>query len=326
MLQQSKTIPKILEKYLNYLIAVKGCSVNTLKAFSSDLMQFFNFIEKYKEIPIPVSDFNIFVLLQVKESDIIAFLIYLNFNRDNSPYTRQRKVTALKSYYKWLFSVFTKINNRKNPTLGLASIKKVERLPKHLTLSQTKDIQKIFNHSNTRFPERNNAIISLFLSTGMRLSELININLGDVNLEDNSIVILGKNSRERIVYFSNYCKEVLLQYINVRRLNQENMNLKSPLFLNKRGERVGVQAIENICKKAYHLIGIDELGYTTHTLRHTAATIMYTYVKEDILLIKNFLGHESLASTEIYTHIHNKYLKQAVERNPLNHYEREGSR
>ena len=103
MLQQTKTIPKILEKYLNYLIAVKGCSINTLKAFSSDLMQFFNFIEKYKEIPIPVSDFNIFVLIQVKEQDIIAFLVYLNHSRDNSPYTRQRKVTALKSFYRWLF-------------------------------------------------------------------------------------------------------------------------------------------------------------------------------------------------------------------------------
>lgn len=324
MLQQTKTIPKILEKYLNYLIAVKGCSVNTLKAFSSDLMQFFNFIEKYKEIPIPVSDFNIFVLIQVKEQDIIAFLVYLNHSRDNSPYTRQRKVTALKSFYKWLFSVFSKINNRENPTLGLTPIKKVERLPKHLTLSQTKEIQKIFNHSNTRFPERNNAIISLFLSTGMRLSELININLCDIDFENNSIVIFGKNSKERIIYFSNYCKNILLEYINTRTLNDDGLKSRTPLFLNRFGDRVGIEAVENICKQAYKLIGVDDFGYTTHTLRHTAATIMYTYVSNDILLVKEFLGHASLASTEIYTHLSNIKIKEAVEKNPLNNYKRGG--
>lgn len=324
MLQQTKTIPKILEKYLNYLIAVKGCSVNTLKAFSSDLMQFFNFIEKYKEIPIPVSDFNIFVLLQIKEQDIIAFLVYLNHSRDNSPYTRQRKVTALKSFYKWLFSVFSKINSRENPTLGLSTIKKIERLPKHLTLSQTKEIQKIFKPSNTRFPERNNAIISLFLSTGMRLSELININLSDIDFENNSIVIFGKNSKERIVYFNSNCKQLLLKYIETRNSTENKLNSKAPLFLNKFGNRIGVEAVENICQKAYKLIGLDDLGYTTHTLRHTAATIMYIYVSNDILLIKEFLGHSSLASTEIYTHLSNIKIKEAVEKNPLNNYKRGG--
>lgn len=324
MLQQTKTIPKILEKYLNYLIAVKGCSINTLKAFSSDLMQFFNFIEKYKEIPIPVSDFNIFVLIQVKEQDIIAFLVYLNYSRDNSPYTRQRKVTALKSFYKWLFSVFSKINNRENPTLGLTPIKKVERLPKHLTLSQTKEIQKIFNPSNTRFPKRNNAIISLFLSTGMRLSELININLNDIDFENNSIIIFGKNSKEKIIYFSTYCKNILLEYINTRTLNDDGLKSRTPLFLNRFGNRVGVEAVENICKQAYKLIGLDDLGYTTHTLRHTAATIIYTYASNDILLVKEFLGHSSLASTEIYTHLSNNKIKEAVEKNPLNNYKRGG--
>ena len=326
MLKQTKTIPKILEKYLNYLIAVKGCSSNTIKAFSSDLMQFFNFIEKYKEIPIPVREFNIFILLQVKEVDIIAFLVYLNYSRDNNPYTRQRKVTALRSFYKWIFSVFSKINNRKNPTLGLDSIKKVERLPKHLNLSQTKEIQTIFNSSNTRFPERNNAIISLFLSAGIRLSELININIEDINFENNSIVIFGKNSKERIVYFSTTCKNVLLKYIKTRNLSKEEKYLHFPLFLNRFGDRIGIDAVENICKKAYKLIGLDDLGYTTHTLRHTAATIMYTYVTNDILLIKEFLGHTSLASTEIYTHLNNNKIKEAVERNPLNNYKREGSR
>lgn len=319
MSKEDQIIPKILEKYLNYLIAVKGCSNHTINAFSSDLMQFMEFFRKYKEIQIPVKDFNIFTVLQVKEADIIAFLVFLNYSKDNSPYTRQRKVVSIRSFYKWLFSIHSNINAI-NPTLNLHSIKKVERLPKYLTLNQAKDIQKIFNYSNTRFPERNNLIISLFLSTGIRLSELININMIDIDFEKNSIIVFGKNNTERKVYFNNHCKTLMLEYINVRKAKKNN----KALFLNKFGDRVGVQTIENICKKAYKLLGIEDNGYTPHTLRHSAATIMYTYVKEDILLIKEFLGHTSLASTEIYTHLHSSNLKQAVEKNPLNFYRREG--
>ena len=322
MSQKDQSIPKILEKYLNYMVAVKGCSYKTIEAFSSDIMQFFSFFREYKEIHIPVKEFNIFILLQVREADIIAFLVYLNYSRDNSPYTRQRKVVSLRSFYKWIFLTYSITKNRKNPTLNLEAIKKVERLPKYLTLDQAKKIQKIFNHSNTRFPERNNAIISLFLSAGIRLSELININLEDIDIENKCITILGKNSKERTVYFNNYCKLLLEEYIKIRTLDKK----ESALFLNRFGNRVGVQAIEDICKNAYNLLGIGNLGYTTHTLRHSAATIIYTYVKEDILLVKEFLGHTSLASTEIYTHIHNSNLKHAVENHPLNNYKREGSR
>lgn len=190
MAQEKSFIPKILEKYLSYLIAIKGCSKNTIVAFSSDLMQFFNFIKEYKSIPVSIKDFTIFILLQIQESDIIAFLVYLNYNKDNSPYTRQRKITALKSFYKWIFSIYPKtVHNRKNPTYGLTSIRKIDRLPHYLTLNQAKEIQKIFNLSNTRFPKRNNAIITLFLSSGIRLSELININIGDINFNTNSIII-----------------------------------------------------------------------------------------------------------------------------------------
>ena len=190
MAQEKSIIPKILEKYLSYLIAIKCCSQNTIVAFSSDLMQFFNFIKEYKSIPVSIKDFTIFILLQIQESDIIAFLVYLNYNKDNSPYTRQRKITALKSFYKWIFSIYPKtVHNRKNPTYGLTSIRKIDRLPHYLTLNQAKEIQNIFNLSNTRFPKRNNAIITLFLSSGIRLSELININIGDINFNTNSIIV-----------------------------------------------------------------------------------------------------------------------------------------
>lgn len=190
MTQEKPSVPKILEKYLNYLIAIKGCAKNTIVAFSSDLMQFFNFIKEYKSIPVLIKDFNVFILLQIQEADIIAFLVYLNYNKDSNPYTRQRKITALKSFYKWIFSIYPKtVHNRKNPTYDLTSIRKIDRLPHYLTLNQAKEIQNIFNLSNTRYPKRNNTIITLFLSSGIRLSELININICDIDFDANSIII-----------------------------------------------------------------------------------------------------------------------------------------
>lgn len=324
MLQRNmNALPKILKDYKNYLIAVKGCSNETIKAFSSDLMQFFGFLEKFKDIHVPIKDFNVFILLDVKEYDIIAFLVYLNHCKDNSPYTRQRKVTAIRSFYKWIFTIFPISKNKINPTDNLPYVRKVERLPKVLSFEQAKKIQNIFNLSNSRFPERNNAILTLFLTTGIRLTELVNINVNDLNLDDNSIVILGKNKQERIVYINNYCKNMLQEYIKKRNLMFKKAS-NSPLFLNRYGNRIGGRSVENICHKAYQLIGLDNFGFRSHALRHTAATILYTYVKDDILLIKDFLGHNSLASTQIYTHLNNNRVKEAVDKNPLNFYKKEG--
>nr|DAG39806.1 MAG TPA: SITE SPECIFIC RECOMBINASE XERD [Caudoviricetes sp.] len=130
----------------------------------------------------------------------------------------------------------------------------------------------------------------------------------------------GKKSKERIVYFSNYCKEKILEYLNTRDIR--NIKDNKALFINRYGNRIGIDAVENICKKAYKLLKLDESYYTTHTLRHTAATIMYTYVKDDVLLLKEFLGHSSLASTQIYTHLSNNKIREAIENNPLNNYKR----
>jgi site-specific recombinase XerD len=133
------------------------------------------------------------------------------------------------------------------------------------------------------------------------------------------LLYFGKNSKERIVYFSNYCKEKILEYLNARDIR--NIKDNKALFTNKYGNRIGIDAVEDICKKAYKLMHLDAY-YTTHTLRHTAATIMYTYVKEDVLLLKEFLGHSSLSSTQIYTHLNNKKIKEAVESHPLNNFKR----
>ena len=309
--------PKLLNNFLDYLLGILNYSEKTIKGYNLDLLQFFRFIKEYYNLKIEVKDFNIVVFLQVKESDIIAFLVYLNFNRDNNPNTRQRKLCAIRRFYKWLLSNIPSDNNKVNPTSGIRNIQKVERLPKYLNLQQAQKIQHIFTIENSRTPIRNNAIISLFLNSGVRVGELININIRNVNFTNKSIKINGKGKKERTIYFSESCKKQLIKYLKTR-ANNNIINLNDPLFISIKKERLRIDGIEDICKKAYKLMGLEEYGYTTHTLRHTAATLMYMYVSQDILLLKEFLGHERISTTEIYTHVYNKELKEAVEKNPLN--------
>ena len=296
--------PKLLNDFLNYLKGILGYS------------QFFEFIRQYYKLKIEVKNFNIIVFLEIKEADIIAFLVYLNFNRDNNPTTRQRKLYAIRRFYKWLLTNNPSIK-KENPTKKISNIQKVERLPKYLSLENAKKIQTIFTRENSRNPIRDNTIITLFLSTGMRVGELINININDINFNKNSISIIGKGSKERTVYFSESCKNQLIKYLKFR---SEKDYLKSiePLFISCRHKRLGIDGIEDVCSKAYRLMGLENYGYTTHTLRHTAATLMYMYVSQDILLLKQFLGHAQLSTTQIYTHVYNQQVKEAVNKNPLN--------
>lgn len=310
--------PEILNNFLNYLLGIKGYSFNTIISYNSDLMQFFRFIKTYLNIPNEIKDFNTFVLLQVKKSDIIAFMVYLNFHRDNSPSTRYRRLISIRVFYKWLLNTDPAIE-KENPANDIINIPKIERLPKYLSLEQSKKIQTIFTLKNSNFPERNNAIISLFLSTGIRLSELININLCDVDLKNKTIKINnGKGGKDRLVFINEFCKKQIEKYLEIRNNNKTTIDFKEALFLNRQNKRVGVDCIENICKKAFELIGASNNSYTPHTLRHTAASLIYIYVTQDVFVLKKLLGHSTISSTQIYTHIHDKTLKEAVDNNPLN--------
>lgn len=308
--------PLILNKFLKYLASVQNCSSHTIKAYKSDLLIFFDFIKTYLEIDIPVKDFNAFILANVKTADIIAFLVHLNYNKNNNPVTRQHRLVAIRKFYNWLFSTYKIGEGRINPANEIENAGRIKRLPKYLNLEQARRIQNIFTLENSKFPIRNNTIISLFLSTGIRVSELINIDLKHINLENNTIKILGKGNKERIVYLNQHCKNQLLEYLNYRK--RHNLENEEALFLNRNNKRIGIDGVEDICQKAYKLLGVGDRGYTTHTLRHTAATLLYTYSKNDILIIKSFLGHESLVSTQIYTHLEDDIIRNATDKNPLN--------
>ncbi len=308
-------MPKLLLKYLKYLYTVRFLSLNTITAYKYDLMEFFIFLKSYKKLEIPVECFNIFIFLDVKTEDIISFLVIQYYKNNNSPYTRKRKISSIRGFFNYIFSLYPS-GGKVNPTNKINSIIDIVRLPRYLTLEEGKAIQNAFTLKNSRNPNRDNTIITLFLSTGIRVSELVNINISDINFDKKSINIIGKGNKERIVYFNEKCKERLLQYINNYR-NKNEINVDNALFINNRNQRLTVNRVEEICKNAYKSIGLEDRGYTVHTLRHTTAVTLYRQT-EDILLVKHILGHSNITSTQIYTHIHNPELKKAFDKNPLN--------
>lgn len=310
----NKENPKVLNKFLIYLRAIKNYSPRTISGYNLDLLTFFKFILEYLNLDIEIKDINIFILADIKESHIIAFLVYLNKVKNNSPETRNRILSAIKSFYKYLIIKYSYFKNKLNPAEHIKSAEHIIKIPKYLNLEDAKKIQKVFNKHNSRNPIRNNAIITLFLSSAMRLSELANINIKDINFDEKIIKIMGKGHKERFVYLTDSAINSIKEYLSYRSIVDVDT-----LFLNNKNKQLSIYGIERICNKAFKLVGLEEYGYTTHSLRHTAATYIYGETK-DILVVKEVLGHTSIMSTELYTHLKNDELKKAVEKNPLNNY------
>lgn len=313
MKSSNKENPKILNDFLDYLLKIKNFSKNTVEGYGTDLRLFFKFLKEYLTLDIPIKDFNVFILSSVKHSDIIAFFVYLGFHRDNTASTRERKKASIRAFYKWLLNNYPTINIKINPTEALPFIKKVERIPKYLTIPQAKQICNIFTLANCNYPIRNNMIVTLFLNTGLRLSELCNINIRDIDFKHKCFSVVGKGNIERKILISENIKQQLQEYINFEKIT----DLDRPLFISRQGNRISARAVQVICKKAFKLMGLDKKGYTTHTLRHTFATIMYKSCNKDILLLKELMGHTSIEATQIYTHIDEEEIRKAYESNPL---------
>ena len=296
----NKDNPKILNDFLNYLKITKNYSKGTIAGYELDLMIFLKFIVRYFDLEFSINDI-----------DIFAFLIFLNHEKENIAKTRNRKLAAIKQFFKYLYAKYPSLKNKLNPAENINFAEKMYRLPKFLDLSNAKKIQCVFNKLNSKNYIRDNAIITLFLQTGIRLSELQNINIKDINFTDKTIKIIAKGNIERKIYLNATSVAAINNYLKTRKYeNQE------PLFISNRKKRISKSSIENICKKAYKLLGLNEKEYSVHTLRHTVATHIYKETK-DILIVKKILGHKSIAATEIYTHIENDIIKDAFDKHPL---------
>lgn len=278
----------LINSFINYLVVEKNYSDKTVKSYEDDLNSFALEINKN--------------LLDITEEDIINYLKVLKDNKYKKT-SVSRKISSLKSFYKYIN--FKKIKEEYNPTTYILYPKKDKKLPNFIEYNELEEmIQSSLEGKNK---ERNNLIIELLYATGVRVSELVNIKLNDINFNDQSIRVMGKGSKERIVYYGEYALNALNSYINGERKETLNNIDSEWLFSNKKGDHLSTRMIELIIDKIMKNVSIKS-KVSPHTLRHTFATHLLNSGC-DIRVVQELLGHENLTTTEVYTHITNEELR-----------------
>ena len=312
-------IPLILEDYLNYMEAIKGTSPNTTREYFFDLRTFFRFIKlRYKLVDkntpfeeIDISDVDIEIINKINIQDLYSFISYVDRDRNNGNFSKHRKVASLKSFFDYLYSKVNLIS--KNPADKLEFPKTDIRHPIYLTLEECETLlNTVLENKNNLFRKRDYAIVTLFLNCGLRLSELSSINLNKI--KDDTLTVIGKGNKERTIYLNEACINAINDYMAVRPKDGPDNNA---LFLSMRKRRMSNRAIQHMIDKYLEKAGFDTSVYSTHKLRHTAATLMYKYGNVDIRALQEILGHENVSTTQIYTHIDDDRLREAVKSNPL---------
>lgn len=318
---QNNNLPENLVDFLNYLETIKSTSVNTIAGYKIDLTIFFRFMMIYRgkvnsdsvefeDIDISVIDTEF--LKSIKLRDLYAFLSFTEKYRDNSSYARARKVATLKSFFKFLYGKAKIISE--NPALELESPKINKRHPVYLTLNQSIHLLESLNKDDKNYA-RDYCILTFFLNCGMRLSELCSIQIDKIR--DDTLTIIGKGNKERTVYLNEACLKALTNYLLVRDDSKALLENKKFLFLSSRNVPINKRTVEIMIKKHITNAGLTDDKYTPHKLRHTAATLMYKYGNVDIRSLQSILGHTNISTTQIYTHVDDDSLRDAVKSNPL---------
>jgi len=318
--------PQVLRDFLTYHETIKGQSQLTISEYYLDLRMFLRFIKLMRsDMPIhtvlddiPIKDIDIEFIREITTSDIFDFLSYLANDRNPTPdspapdlgisaSSRARKLSAIKSFYKYL-TVRTKLL-QDNPVADLEYPKIRKSLPKYLTMEQSARLLASVSGVNEK---RDYAILMLFLNCGIRRSELVGLNITDVY--EDRIRVVGKGNKERFVYFGTPCRKAIDSYMAER--SKKILTDNRALFGSRNGNRISVTAVHRLVEKALLQAGLDPTQYSAHKLRHTAATMMLSG-GVDVKTVQEVLGHENLNTTQIYTHIENTELKIAAEANPL---------
>ena len=317
--------PDYLNSFLEYSLTYKKKSPNSVDQYNSDLIMFLRYMKYHFKMTdeaefsnINIKDFTIQDLAKVKENDIHNFITYLSINRKCGPATCARKISTIRIFFKYL--TITNPLLSENPAQNLETPKLNKRLPRYLTLEDSqKLLNASFNNENDKNKERDFAIITLFLNCGMRLSELVGINISDIKFDDMKLTVIGKGNKERTIYLNKACVDAINDYLKVRPTNpkKDSKNSDKALFLSSYRQRISKRTVENVVDRELLNAGLDTTKYSTHKLRHTAATLMYKYGQVDIRALQELLGHESISTTEIYTHVDNDQVRSAVESNPL---------
>ena len=312
--------PIILDDYLNYLLTIKGRSNLTVKEYYYDLKRFLKFIIMRKKLfgynlnsdinSVSILSINKRDILDIDITDLHAYISFCDSNYNDSTKTKARKISAIKSWFKYLHNTVELIN--KNPAEKLELPKLQKRNPVYLTLSESeKVINSIKEEKNEFNRTRDLCIILIFLTCGLRISELTGINIESI--KDDKLSVIGKGNKERIVFLNENCIYAIKSYLQLRPCTKNT----TALFLSSHKKRISNRSIQLRLKKYILLAGLDPKIYTPHKLRHTAATLMYKYGDVDIRTIQSILGHTSVATTQIYTHLDDDDIKKGISKNPI---------
>lgn len=318
-------LPEFLVQYEQYMRVIKNRAERTVEQYENDIVLFLCFYQAKREglstLPedhneVDISDMDVSYIAGVRPEHIYEFLTYVANERGNRATARARKLTAIKSLFKYL--TVTSHQLKDNPAKDIDSPRTRTALPKFLSLEESLELLDAVREdkaSQTR--ERDYAILTLFLNCGLRLSELCGINLNDLDREISSVRILGKGSKERMVYLNSACSEAIKDYLVVRAKDAQIKD-KNALFISSRQHnRISKKTVQWLVKKYLGAAGLEQKHYSTHKLRHTAATLMYRTGKVDVRVLKDILGHEQLNTTQIYTHVSDESMREAMTENPL---------
>ncbi len=315
--------PSFLREFLYYMQTIRSLSIKTVEAYYIDLKLFFRFVIQKRDNKIDnlsidevdIKDLDINFIKSISQSDILEFLYFVTNERNNSTSARARKLSSIRSFFKYCVNKVHIVKDNPSEHIELPSNKK--RLPKYLSLEQAIEL---LSSINTKFTKRDYCMIVLLLNCGMRLSELVGIDVNDIN--NDTLRIIGKGNKERIVYLNDSCINAIEDYL-IERNKLISPTVESALFISTtRKTRLSARRVQQIIEDCLRLSGLSNMGFSTHKLRHTAATLLYRSGNADMLALKEILGHEHVSTTEIYTHISDEALKKAAKSSPLSKYKR----
>lgn len=317
-----KENPEFLNSFLQYSAVILNKSKDSVKEYNYDLSNFFKFIsnhlgfsseEDLKNVDISALDTEF--LTKITLEDINSYLYYLKSTYNSKPSTIARKASTIRIFFNYVTQEQKLLEV--NPAQNLKNPKLEKRQPKYLTLEESKELLQVACSEDNRNAKRDYAIITLFLNCGIRLAELVSINIKDIKFDECKMTVIGKGNKERTIYLNKACISAINDYLEIRPKERIKFEDRDALFLSERLERISRRTVQYIVDRELKKAGIDTAKYSTHKLRHTAATLMYQYGGVDIRALQELLGHESIATTEIYTHVANEQVRNAVESNPL---------
>lgn len=309
--------PQFLKGFLMYKKVICNRSDLTVNEYALDLCNFFRFtyakLSGIDEEKVDLSEITTDFIKGVKSEHIYDYMLYISLEKQNGASSRARKLVSIREFFKYLTR--EKVI-AENPASDISTPTVKHALPKFLTLDESIRLLETIEADNTNPNKaRDYAMITLFLNCGMRLSELVGININSIDFTDKRLRVLGKGSKERTVYLNDACIDAVNKYLKIR-MSEESED-KNALFISRNKKRISNKTVQWTVKKYLNLAGLGSRQLSTHKLRHTAATLMYSTGKVDVRVLKDILGHEQLNTTQIYTHVVDSQMKNAIDLNPL---------